>query len=453
MNIDFISKLLLGFSLFIMISVFSNLTVHAKSDSTKLSTIYHVSINSEYIGTVSDKGIVEKAINKLVKEQQQQYKDDILVPAQDINFIQEMTFRPVTNDKYIEDWIKSNIQIGTEATKLAFGKYALYVKNDDYAEKVLETIKNKYVKNKHENSELIEVSFSEKPILSQATIQPDKVLEIKEAIKYITKGTVKDRIHIVEKDDVLSRIAVKYALTTEQLLKLNPNLSEDTVLQIGQEINVTDYKSLLDVNVKQKLTSNEDIPYETEIIKSDAMFKGESTIKQNGTKGEKTVTYLIIQKNGTNSSKEVIKEEIRKQPVKEIVIEGTKVVPSRGTGDFSWPTVGGIVTSPMGPRWGTIHKGTDIAGVSDRSILAADNGTVTFTGWDGGYGNKIVIDHNNGYKTIYAHLQSINVKPGQTVAKGTKMGVMGTTGNSTGVHLHIELYKNGRLKDLQDYAN
>ncbi|MHC8523890.1 M23 family metallopeptidase [Rossellomorea sp. H39__3] len=80
-----------------------------------------------------------------------------------------------------------------------------------------------------------------------------------------------------------------------------------------------------------------------------------------------------------------------------------------------------------------------------------DNGVVESAGWnDGGYGNKIVIDHQNGYKTIYGHLASISVKAGQKVEQGQKIGVMGDTGQSTGVHLHIEVYKDGKMLNPLD---
>ena len=70
----------------------------------------------------------------------------------------------------------------------------------------------------------------------------------------------------------------------------------------------------------------------------------------------------------------------------------------------------------MGTRWGAYHRGIDIARPSNYTIKAADNGVVTFAGRDGTYGNKVVINHNNGYETVYAHLSSINVSVGQVVA-------------------------------------
>lgn len=121
---------------------------------------------------------------------------------------------------------------------------------------------------------------------------------------------------------------------------------------------------------------------------------------------------------------------------------------------MAWPAVGGYISSHLGERWGKMHKGIDIARPSNRNILAADNGVVESAGYNnGGYGNKIVINHNNGMKTVYAHLSSIDVKVGQVVEKGSKIGVMGSTGNSTGIHLHFEVYKSGSLENPTEYVS
>ncbi|MFK4998969.1 M23 family metallopeptidase [Bacillus sp. N9] len=128
------------------------------------------------------------------------------------------------------------------------------------------------------------------------------------------------------------------------------------------------------------------------------------------------------------------------------------MIPSRGTGSLAWPANGGYISSHMGHRWGKLHKGIDIARPSNYTIKAADNGVVVSAGWDnGGYGNKIVIDHQNGMRTVYAHLDSVGVSAGQTVEKGAAIGVMGSTGHSTGVHLHFEVYKNGKLENPVNY--
>lgn len=123
---------------------------------------------------------------------------------------------------------------------------------------------------------------------------------------------------------------------------------------------------------------------------------------------------------------------------------------AKGNGQFVWPTIGGQITSYQGMRWGKFHKGIDIAGPSDYSILAADSGKVTYAGWINGYGKTIKLDHNNGYTTQYAHLNSINVNVGDVVSAGDNIGVMGSTGRSTGIHLDFEVYLNGKLLNPVD---
>ncbi|MDQ7860051.1 M23 family metallopeptidase [Peribacillus frigoritolerans] len=115
--------------------------------------------------------------------------------------------------------------------------------------------------------------------------------------------------------------------------------------------------------------------------------------------------------------------------------------------------MGGYISSKQGQRWGKLHKGIDIARPATRTITAADHGIIETAGNSGGYGNKITIDHNNGYKTVYAHLDSIDVKAGQKIEKGMKIGMMGSTGHSTGVHLHFEIYKNGSLVNPLNYIS
>lgn len=117
-------------------------------------------------------------------------------------------------------------------------------------------------------------------------------------------------------------------------------------------------------------------------------------------------------------------------------------------GSFVWPASGRIT---QGYKF--YHKALDIASRGGGPILAADAGRVTVAGWpdNGGYGNRVVIDHGNGYTTLYAHLSVIRVSAGQTVNRGDVIGDMGTTGRSTGVHLHFEIHQGGVLVDPLGY--
>lgn len=113
----------------------------------------------------------------------------------------------------------------------------------------------------------------------------------------------------------------------------------------------------------------------------------------------------------------------------------------QGTSSFIWPSSGNITTYPV---W--YHMAVDIANRAAPPVIAADTGTVTYTGCLGyGYGCHIIIDHANGYQTLYAHLSSIGIGAGQAVTKGQRIGNMGSTGRSSGTHLHFEIRSGGAL--------
>ena len=129
-------------------------------------------------------------------------------------------------------------------------------------------------------------------------------------------------------------------------------------------------------------------------------------------------------------------------------------------GQFLWPIPGYYtITSPFGyrthPTTGVykLHTGVDIAGskISGKPILAANSGTVIKAGYNRGYGNYVVIDHGGGYSTLYGHASSLAVSAGQSVTRGDTIAYVGTTGYSTGYHLHFEIIENGEYKDPLSY--
>ncbi|MCI7369054.1 MAG: peptidoglycan DD-metalloendopeptidase family protein [Firmicutes bacterium] len=128
-----------------------------------------------------------------------------------------------------------------------------------------------------------------------------------------------------------------------------------------------------------------------------------------------------------------------------------------GTGNLVWPSYCTYISSRQGPRVHPItgeyknHGGTDIAASYGSAIYAADSGRVVSSsdGWNGGWGNYVMIDHGNGMQTLYAHMSSRAVSVGQTVSRGQTIGYVGSTGMSTGPHLHFEMYVNGSRIDPQ----
>ncbi|SDB83013.1 Peptidase family M23 [Pelagirhabdus alkalitolerans] len=125
----------------------------------------------------------------------------------------------------------------------------------------------------------------------------------------------------------------------------------------------------------------------------------------------------------------------------------------------AWPTEPNTITSDFGPRNDpfsqaeSFHTGIDVRGATGTPIYAAANGTVTLARRYGGYGKTIKIDHGGHFETLYAHLSSIDVDVGDSVEKGEEIGALGSTGRSTGPHLHYEVIENGEPVDPEYYMN
>ncbi len=159
---------------------------------------------------------------------------------------------------------------------------------------------------------------------------------------------------------------------------------------------------------------------------------------------------------GVRSSRAHAREDLEDLEAESAALAAQIQGPSGGSsGDgssssgFIWP-VNGVVTSGFGWRWGRMHEGIDIAASTGTSIRAVAAGTVIFAGYMGGYGNLVIVDHGNGLSTAYAHQSAIYVGSG-SVSQGTVIGAVGSTGNSTGPHLHFEVRVNGSAVDPMSY--
>ncbi|CAM3941027.1 M23 family metallopeptidase [Mesobacillus zeae] len=458
----------------VAISALSVGTANAAASDTELTTVYYVYMNDEFLGTINNKEMIEKLVEEKTDAAKLVYKDLDVTLGPDLAFVPEQVFESaVSSDEAdIAKQVESKLSIMAKATAINIdGKAAAYVKDQAAFKEVIRQMKLSYVTEKEladleqrkklkpaslpelkENeSRLLDVKLTKNMAASTEEVAPNRVLSAEDAVKLLKKGTLEEKKYKVQEGDVLGSIANSHGLELAELLKLNPGLTEDSLLKQGQEMNVTVLKPLVEVAVEKEVFQNESIPFSREVEEDSSMPKGDSRVKQAGKDGAKSVIYKVSEVNGGTARKETVKTIVNEEPVSEITIKGTKEIPSRGSGALIWPASGGYVSSEQGYRWGRMHKGIDIARPGDRTIKAADNGIVVSAGMDGSYGNKVVIDHQNGFRTVYAHLDSISVSSGQTVEAGSQIGVMGSTGDSTGVHLHFEVYKNGQLVNPREY--
>lgn len=453
-----------------MFPIFNTLSAEASLD-----TIYHIYIDELYIGTVDSKDVVQQVIDEEIDKGSKIYENFKILLDETISMIPERSFRIAAHrNEEVISYLSEHLSIVAQVKMIIIdGQVVGYFNSKEEASKVLEKYKMKFVtaedlnnlggqqEEQHEKgkaelsvdeSRISNVEFSKGVSIQSGVISPDKVLDVDEGVKLLERGTLADEVHKVNQGEVMGEIAEQYDLSTKELLTLNPDLTEDSLLQIDQEINVTAYRPFIDVLVTEEKRVAEEINYDVKVVESDDLYKGEEEIKQEGKNGSKEVAYQLERKNGLLVKQKVLSENIIHKPIDKVIIKGTKVIPSRGTGKLTWPANGGYVSSYQGKRWGSYHKGIDIAGPSNRRIVAADHGVIESAGYNNsGYGNKIVINHNNGMKTVYAHLASFQVKAGQVVEKGAAIGIMGSTGRSTGIHLHFEVYQDGNLQNPMKY--
>lgn len=179
--------------------------------------------------------------------------------------------------------------------------------------------------------------------------------------------------------------------------------------------------------------------FETVYEESNQYYAGTQAIKTEGKKGESLVTADITYIGDEEISREILSVEVTKKPVTKVVYKGTKVKPTTApTGNFIRPLRGSLST-----RYSAGHRAIDIPAPYGTSIVAADGGTVIYAGSSGSYGYHVKIRHDNGFVTLYAHFSSISVSNGDQVYQGQEVGKCGSTGRSTGNHLHFEIIKNG----------
>lgn len=294
--------------------------------------------------------------------------------------------------------------------------------------------------------------FGEKVEIAEAYVSKSLVTSVEEAADQITKESAKNEIYEVQAGDTLSTIANGHGLYVKDVLKLNSGLSENTVLNIGDEIIITVPQPELTVVTVEQTTYQEEYYGEVEYVYNDSWYTTRSEVLREAEPGYHKITALVTNHNGAEESREVIHEEVIKEPVCKKIEVGTQTPPT-----YIKPLSGGRQTSGFGKRRAptkgasTNHKAIDWATPTGTAIWASSGGTVSVAGWQSGYGYVVYINHPDGNQTRYGHLSKILVSTGQKVKQGQKIALSGNTGRSTGPHLHFELRVNGTPVNPYNY--
>ena len=208
----------------------------------------------------------------------------------------------------------------------------------------------------------------------------------------------------------------------------------------------------LDVTATRAVTYTEQIPFDTVTQENENQDQTYRETVQQGCAGTAQVTAEIETVDGEERTRTILARTVLRQATDEIVEVGTRNV-GIGTGEFAVPLNSYTFTSAFKYRWGRLHGGVDLAVDEGTPVYAADNGKVIVAEDSGnGYGSYIILDHQNGFKTLYGHNSQLLVSVGDVVGKGEKIALSGNTGNSTGPHLHFEVQVNDEKVDPTQYV-
>ena len=227
-------------------------------------------------------------------------------------------------------------------------------------------------------------------------------------------------------------------------------LTAGTTLALSQPVT-----ELLQVKVIERQTYVEDVQYDTIETESEDYSFGERVVLQSGQNGRQEVVQDVTYIGGVPVQTDIVQINMLEAPVTEQVAVGTRLASGMtaqvGSGTFYWPVPQYRYVS----RWmSASHKGADIVAPYGTPIIASDSGVVQTAGWHNhpyGYGNYVIIDHGNGWTTLYGHMSSIAVTAGEAVEAGQVIGYVGNTGYSFGNHCHFEMYYNGSLVSARNY--
>ena len=310
--------------------------------------------------------------------------------------------------------------------------------------------------------EIIENVYVDEDITVKETKIPvtEKIYtDAEELARFLLYGDdYKESTYTVKAGDTIENVAFANQINPSELLLSNEELtSESNLLYPGQQLKIAQINPQISIVEESYVVEDVESAYSTEEKYDDTILIGNDKVIQEGQNGLDRVSQDVRQVNGEITYVNPRNKEVLKSPVNKVVLKGSKYVPDVGSlTNWGWPTDSGWTLSSgysyrSNPFGGgrELHTGLDISGTGYGSkIYATNNGRVIIAEYHYSYGNYVVIDHNNGYMTLYAHMSKIAAKVGQVVERGEVIGYVGMTGSATGPHVHYEVWDGCRYCDV-----
>lgn len=429
-----------------------------------------LSYDGKEIATVQNEETIVKAC-KMIKVRNSSDSND----SNNIIDLPKRTLKIVNNSDFSNEYeiknkiIEESLEGMYEAVGIySDGKCVIVVNNIEDAQAVLDELKEN-AKLGDENSQ---VEFIENVEIIQGLYSKEEI-QNKDSLKDIVLNGVSSRIeHIVNDGETLETISNDFNIDIDKLKELNNLESND--ISPGDKLIIEIFEFPIHIKTIKFEDTNIEIPYQTIREEDKSSFEGTERIDIHGQNGLEIAVNKVTYINGN----EIGREEISRQTVTEVINEhvffGTKkketsestkkdtTESKKDSNTLVWPVpYTHHITSKYGAVDGAYrsvpHTGIDIAesGVHGKDIVAATDGKVSYSGVKNGYGNCVKITHSKGNKTIetlYAHCENLCVSEGQNVHAGEKIATVGSTGNSTGYHVHFETIENGKRVNPESFS-
>jgi murein DD-endopeptidase MepM/ murein hydrolase activator NlpD len=409
------------------------------------ATGYEYSYNGKVLGVVDDQEDVYSVLEVVSAQLSKEHDVDIALGQEgDIQFRKVVTVnRDVDDMEQVLNRLTYMQDINVTAYGIFVdGKRAAVLPTKDEAERVLAGLLDKFSEERS-GVRYESVVFMEDVTVQEVNTKLGTIQREAAVTKKLLSGEISEKVHIVAAGDTKTSVSKLYGITVSDLEKDNPQIAGRR-LSADERLTIKVEAPLVHVATVEKAVYTVKIAFQTVRKNNPDAYVGINSVKTKGENGQNELTARIVRINGVETNREILKTVVLSEPVTKVVLVGTKPIPpTMGDGHFTNPCPAGRVTSTFGYRWGRMHWGVDLACATGNIIRAADGGTVIFSGWNGSQGYTIKIDHKNGFVTVYAHCSVLYVHSGDKVYEGQTIARVGSTGYSTGPHLHFEVIKNG----------
>lgn len=398
---------------------------------------YVIKIDGNVVGTCNNKESAESALNEARKKLSKEadsivYLDSKFTIEQEIKAFGKTDDPEILSDKIYEQLKEYTDLNYVQAFCLATDSYYIMVNDSLTATKVLRALEAQYDKDNEytvnlvskQNDDYTELTYE---IVNSAEMEK-RIIDLMEK-EGLTKSAADVTLHQLKKVSFSDSFQISQVYTDKSSV-YSGDAAVKKVLNDGDSIGVC-----------TTILSNYDEEFNLPIqyIEDNSMYEGQYVVEYDGTSGTRNVTAYISYENGKEKGRSILQQTVYTEPTAEIIRTG--ILPSP---EFVVPLENCFISSGFGYRWGSLHTGNDYACGYGEPIYASAPGYVeTVTHSNEGYGNNVVIRHDDHLQTRYAHMSETACEEGQYVQRFEVIGYAGSTGNSTGNHCHFEIIQDG----------